>query len=735
MNNDLLYTNRFYSKQDLNENKIENKTKNQNNYNNFLRNTQNKTNNFLKKNILTNDLLPVTKNINKRYPSNLNKNTYPILSDTFQDMSEDKYYKIRKTSVSIYSEDRDKVDSIMPNNYNVFLNRKFCNIQKIVLKDITISNTIQTINYNNNTLFWQYPTKNELILTGSDNQLIPSKNNDIFFSDYPNSVNNSPSEQLIYGYKFPISFLSVDEFKPFIKKNINSNVFHGKKSIYDLDIIELKDNKQNTTNEWEPFRNLQRKFELPFYKNNTIREDNMLMNIDINTDNHIVSVVNRIEEVNILSVQTFYNDTSNQLDNDFGSFLPSPSATLLRNRIYITCLKNSNLGFISRKSTNIFPLVISNINRIGGINGELLNNTCFFDENIYKEKYGVSNIPDYVSTYNIFDEIEIPIIGGNLKLIRYELKLSSGNSGLFFNSSGFVIGTVKSDTIIYNQSLQLILNGEKIKNIYFTLEENERINKDEYPIIGRALPFKFYRDINGKENVRCKIKNQSILNLLSFNNFRDSNYLGTISFSQEYKFIHRNTDQIISSVLVSPDQNIIVNEILQINYPQYRLNIENYNNKFYFKSIPFIFLKILPTSTNNVVNNSLVRTSNSKNINFSTTYKKEFYFKIDKNITGDLEYVKKTNNLFAKIYLNQAPYQTIINEKGIYEYKFEDAPLEDLDNLLIQFIDPIGEIIDLYTPHSFTLEIYEKISVLKDTLINSRRGEIVTNGITNIYKN
>lgn len=97
------------------------------------------------------------------------------------------------------------------------------------------------------------------------------------------------------------------------------------------------------------------------------------------------------------------------------------------------------------------------------------------------------------------------------------------------------------------------------------------------------------------------------------------------------------------------------------------------------------------------------------------------------------KYIKNTDDLFAKIYLNQAPYQTIINKDGIYEYKFEDMPLENLDQLLIQFTDPIGEIVDLYIPHSFTLEIYEKISVLKDTLINSRRGEIVTNGITNIY--
>lgn len=733
MSNDLLYTNRFFSKEELTKTKIDDRMKNQKNYNSFLRDTQNNVNNFLKKDILTDDLLPISKGLNKQFPPNLNKNSYPILSDTFQDMSEDKYFKIKKSSISIYSEDRNRSDSIMPNNYYINLGRKFCNIQKIVLKDISISNSIQTINYNNNNLFWQYPTKNELILSGSDNQLIPSKNNDIFFSDYPNSVNNVPSEQLIYGYKFPISFVSVNDFKPFIKKNINSNVFHKKKSLFDLEIIELQDNNKNISEPWKPFQNLKRKYVLPFYNNNSIREDNMLINIDINTNSHIVNITNRIEEVNILSVQTFYNNISNQDDNDFGSFSPIPTDTLLKNRIYITCLNNSNLGSISKTDTNIFPLVLTNMKNIGGINSPLINNTCFFDEKIYKDKYS-GNVPDYVSTYRIFDEINIPLLGGGtLPLIRYELKLSTGNSNLYFDSSGFIIGTVKSETIICNKSLQKVLEGITIKNIFFTLEENNEITRDEYPVIGRALPFKFYRDLTGKENKNCRVKNESILNLLSFNNFRDSNYIGTISFSQDYKFIHRNTDQIISSVISNPDQNFIINNMLQINYPQYRLNIENYNNEYYFRSVPFLFLKILPTKTDNVINNSLIRISNSKNINITSTYKKEFYFNIDKNISGEQVYKKNTDDLFAKIYLNQAPYQTIINKDGIYEYKFEDMPLENLDQLLIQFTDPIGEIVDLYIPHSFTLEIYEKISVLKDTLINSRRGEIVTNGITNIY--
>lgn len=51
MSNDLLYTNRFFSKEELTKTKIDDRMKNQKNYNSFLRDTQNNVNNFFKKKI------------------------------------------------------------------------------------------------------------------------------------------------------------------------------------------------------------------------------------------------------------------------------------------------------------------------------------------------------------------------------------------------------------------------------------------------------------------------------------------------------------------------------------------------------------------------------------------------------------------------------------------------------------------------------------------------------------
>jgi len=727
-NNDLLYTNQFRTVDNLTEDQIKKRVVNSNMYLKNLNKMNNSTEKYMKTNILTNDPLPINKALNNQFPANKNKNSYPILSDVFQDTSQDKYYKIKKTSLSINSDDRQFSESIMPNNYAVNLSGNYTNIQKIILKDISISNTLQTINTNNNGFYWEYPTIETLRNTGSDNQLIPSKFNDIFFTDVAEGkVNTEDSSQMIYGYKFPICFLDVSQMGPYIKKNINSNVFHGKKGIYDSDKIELEDPYKNTTNKILPYSNLTRKnIEYPYKSNNTLNT-NMLFNVDIDIETHIVSIINRIEEVGILSAQTFYNEILSKNDNIYGRFInPANTDTLLPNKIYITVFNESNLGHLN--DNDAYPLVITGLNNIGGIDSPNINNTCFFNENIYINAYG--GVPDYISTYKIFDRIRIPSGTSTVDLLRIQLTLSTGNAGLYFNSSGYIITTSKTDSIIFNSSLQNLINGTTtVGGIYFTLEENRELTANNYPIIGRTLPFRF----NNNESNNCNRYNQTVLNLLSFKINDISDYIETISFSQNFKFIHRNIDQLYSSTFSSTNQEEIIKEMLKINYPQYRLNIENYNNNYYFRSQPFIFLKIFPQLNNKTVNNSFIRVTNTQNKNILSTYQKEFYFNLDNSFNSGNVYRKYTNNLFAKVYLDPVPYKTKIDISGRYEYKFEENPLENMDKIIVQITDPFGEILDLYLPHSFTLDIYEKISVLKDTLIDSRRGDIVTNGIASIY--
>ena len=59
---------------------------------------------------------------------------------------------------------------------------------------------------------------------------------------------------------------------------------------------------------------------------------------------------------------------------------------------------------------------------------------------------------------------------------------------------------------------------------------------------------------------------------------------------------------------------------------------------------------------------------------------------------------------------------------------FYNAPLVSLSDLTVDFFDSSGHQLVLNQNHSFTLEIIELREVLKDTLIDSRTGNIADIG-------
>lgn len=139
-------------------------------------------------------------------------------------------------------------------------------------------------------------------------------------------------------------------------------------------------------------------------------------------------------------------------------------------------------------------------------------------------------------------------------------------------------------------------------------------------------------------------------------------------------------------------------------------------------------MKIFPNNIQSI-SGQLERLEDNKDDVIEKEYSKIFYL-AQNNVNRTR---KNTDNLFAKIYLNQTPLKsTIINESS-YEFIFEDKPLENFSSLRVVFVNSQGREIELSLEHSFTLEIYEKINVLKDTLIDTRNGDVCSNGIKNLY--
>jgi hypothetical protein len=217
---------------------------------------------------------------------------------------------------------------------------------------------------------------------------------------------------------------------------------------------------------------------------------------------------------------------------------------------------------------------------------------------------------------------------------------------------------------------------------------------------------------------------------LGFPTESNEEYAELVSLTSTYKFIHTNSqDFLVSPYLANVDKVALFNNLIRNKSIQNKLNLENYNGEYYFKSVPFLFMKLLPNKLENEnYGENLIRASDTNNKFLEDEYDKVFF-----STEAGTKEKRDTNNLFAKIYLKQYPYGTNeINGKE-YELFFEDQPLENLTSFKIVFTDPFGRILNLNLPHTFTIDIYEKINVLKDTLIDTRNGDVVTNGIKSIY--
>ena len=246
--------------------------------------------------------------------------------------------------------------------------------------------------------------------------------------------------------------------------------------------------------------------------------------------------------------------------------------------------------------------------------------------------------------------------------------------------------------------------------------------------MGRSIPIKLYKnvDIMASDNT-CSKTISTILDMLGFITIDNLNS-EVISVTPEYKFIHSNTQDYLISPFNTINKGDLIKELTLNNSPQNKLNLENYNGKFYFKSIPFIFMKIFPNNIQSV-SGQLARIEDNKDGIIEKEYSKIFYL-AQNNVN---RYKKNTDNLFAKIYINQVPLRSIILNETTYEFIFEEKPLENFSSLKIGFTNPYGREIELSLEHSFTLEIYEKINVLKDTLLDTRNGDVCSNGIKNLY--
>ena len=758
---DLLFSNQFISTKIINNQEINNNIKNYQNYQNFLKKNENNTKKYLNTNLLRSDPINLNRSNRLPWPSYKNSNTNPILSAAVQDMSKDKYKKNYKTLISINSSDRNISNSTIPNNYDIKLNKEYKNVTKIALKDIIIPNSVSPINDENNIFIWQYSTVESLRETGACSTLIPSKNNII---DITNQImlkgsgpflskkiyftpQESNSDQQIYSRIFKKGYYSTNEFMEEFRSNLKYTMLNIRNRD-DPCFIDISDcgiclttgicnPNPNICNNSTNLIDTLRKYKLvkTILTNQESKNNlNTLFMMDINIINNEIKIINRIEEIPILAIKSTINSCPDILD---------PSLTLEKNSIYIYLLQSNFLNQINF-FLYILPLIITGINSIGGIDKSILNYTPLFNYEIYeKSNYAPffdNKVPEYVSSF----QIETPgtVINTPITQIvqRIKLSFSSGNvNDNFFTPNGKLFKINKSETIYYNNSFKNIVESginlsDKNGLIYFNKNEIQQMQENNYPLIGRGIPFRLLRSSKFLEKKYSGFNGYSktILDAIGWGINNKENSLNEISLFSDFKFVHRNIDKIILSQFnqIKTDN---VPQIIDYRIPQLKLPIENYKNKYYFKSIPFIFIKIILRNNKNFISNHLKRGRKIGIIEEDISYQKKFYEKIDIEQTSDDIYYKNTEFLFAKIYLNQSPFKSTILNNINNEILFYDKPLESFSEFRVIITDPFGKILNLETEHSFTLEISQTLNILKDTLIDSQRGNINTTGIKEIY--
>ena len=663
---DLLYTNKFINTEVLSQKQINEETARYPRVISYIddkfNSDINRLNNYVDNDLYEDNAVNVDKTLDQPFPVALNKNHYPMFDKQLNDINSKSYKKIKKTDISINSIDRDPTNYLYASNYQIYLTKKFKNINKFILKDIAISNFIPPINNSNNNIAWQYPSIEGLVNNFGIGELIPiPKINKITLTTKiqsllaSNLANTDDLNLLTYQTIIPEGFYDTETFSKTFKETI-SKVVHGATWANTKYLLGLSTTTNGYNNDEEPWKY---KYEEPYWasfqSNNFGQHINTptLMNVDINPETHAVKIVNRMEELEIVAMQTFdsfigksntgtqtlYTSSSVQDSDIFYPYTKTKPYNLDPKCIYMTiALQDSITDYFftytdkaGKSIQSVFPLVISGLkDNIGGIGYDLINYTEFFYEELYTTNGGLLKKDLLsISTYAFDNYIIIPTsvvkydysttpatmvnITVNKYYLRIALKLSTGNfMGLKYNAYGYVIKPLMAQTIIYNNTIIDLMNNNNIPPTTTNFQtsfrtaysyESKMINS---PLVGRAMYFRFIYDIANSNYVDYEVqsnyqKKRSVLNMLAWEISNDSNNDITASYQTVFRAVWTN----YQSVMLNFNQG--VSSILNLNipsnvFPNKKMNLQYKNGKYFFRNYEFVFIKVLPLTNKTIIN-------------------------------------------------------------------------------------------------------------------------------------
>jgi hypothetical protein len=692
----------------------------------------------------------LNKTLNNKWPVDGKKNHYPLFDTYTNDISMNRYKKEILTKISIDNTNRDISKYENPNSFTISLPRTFNNVKKLVINDLNFTNINQSVTNINNNLSWQYPTENFLNANDINDTIIPVPGSKtIIYSNLPNSVYKYVTtggidyipyieDYLVYQTDIIPAYYNLETFIN-IFKIVCSEVVHGQNYLNNnIQVIE------------EPYLAQPKKIGNPH-----------LFSCFIDPITSLVNIVNRMEELSIVSIQTFSPYETNYSNVDIFYYYSSVYASsgnysLDNNLIYITVEASPDTSYQYFNNIynlileNAFPLVITNLYEniagnekfLGGISERLLSYTAFYDLNIYLTNgYTESEIQNTISYYKYIDTITInntviingaPVVITNTYL-RFGLSFSSsGIHGASYDPKGVRYIPSSTNNYVYNSSLN---------NYFSRIGSNTNYIYNEYIFyIGRALLFRWiYDQFDGNylhyEYETMNEKKRSVLHVLGWPIANNTYKIYTVDINKGYNFVQSS-----SNIQITYEKDIITFNPKVNNIPPYSLNLQNYNNNYYFVNNSYIYIKLAFNTNSSLKVDTFLASVSDELLLYNQQYVNSTRFNVEigqdytniKECDGLVVLVKDYSNIFAKIMLSNVPgnydivtSNIINNDAFTINHHFV---MDNIDSITIELLDPQFRVLELNNNFSFTLNIYEITEVLKETLINTKTNNVNSTG-------
>jgi hypothetical protein len=724
---DLLYTNEFTEKYD-GKKYTDNDKRDENyyRYTNYVSSTpNNETNEYIKTDNYENDPVNINKRLNTKFPIYRNRNHYPLFDPFINDVSVNQYQKVIETKINLDSILRDRSISQYPNDFELNLPQVFTNVSKIVINDINIPNIKQSVNDYNNNICWQYPTKKYVLENNLYNTIIPTPNKlkQINYLSLPNVVSELNNENiLVYQENILNGNYSIRTFIERFRYQA-SKIYHG-----DLLVNNNVNNVDNYIVE-EPYSSYSELIKTPH-----------LFSLDINPSTNVVKFVNRMEELKVISIQTFSPYTTDFENIDIYYNYSDTKKPINTNYIYFLLKSENNITDVYYSSVSGFPLVFTGIDiNIGNINYNIFNYNEFYDLNIYLTSNYTEDEIKSIPTYQYWDTITI----SNIKYIRFAFKVTSGNILNFYNPNGNFYIPVITQTLVFNN------------NIYNKFKEYDIEYYDRTFLVGRALLYRWLFDKNNKDYLPYEIlsenvKKRSILSMLSWPIPVETYNQILVVQNKGFAFVQQNNYGAVLNYDPSAETifgNIINDGSIVV---ADNLNIQYYAGDYHFTTPGYIYLKMdfsTSSSNNNFVENPLQIGNKTINQQYNQNYIFNNFIagigdqniclfgnnNINNNISNFANLLKKdSTSFFSKIQISNIPNSidntvSNINLNNVFSVNYT-TPIDNLYTIKISLYDSDFKLINNTRDFSFTMIISEVKDILKETLVDTKRNTVHITG-------